>query len=220
MTDNGRNDGEGDRDYRQYVIQDGEFIGEFEEMYQRCDDPWRCNENAESFPNDLFLTLAKRSSSDGATVLDVGCGEGPLTARLAGELEGADVIGVDISSTAVEEARRRHDEPDFATLDIRSEDPSPLVEGDFDVVTMAQLLWYVLEDLDEVFFQVHRSLAEDGSLVILQYFLSPDDQEYGNEIMETHEDLREHLRVAGFTVVEEAWTAVERPLGYLVRAGK
>ena len=28
------------KDYHDYVIKDGNFIGEFEQMYQNVDDPW------------------------------------------------------------------------------------------------------------------------------------------------------------------------------------
>lgn len=28
------------KSYQDYVIRNGEFIGQFEEMYRQCDDPW------------------------------------------------------------------------------------------------------------------------------------------------------------------------------------
>ena len=31
--------------YQDYVIKDGKFIGKFEEMYQKFDDPWHQSEN-------------------------------------------------------------------------------------------------------------------------------------------------------------------------------
>ena len=39
----------------------------------------------------------------------------------------------------------------------------------FDVVILNQLLWYVLEDLDSVFANVHELLNQDGKLLIVMH---------------------------------------------------
>lgn len=41
------------RDYHDYVIKDGVFIGKFEEMYQKFDDPWHQIENMHLYYDKL-----------------------------------------------------------------------------------------------------------------------------------------------------------------------
>lgn len=45
--------------YQDYVIRDGKFVGKFEEMYQKFDDPWHQNENGmfNNLSRKLFLIL-------------------------------------------------------------------------------------------------------------------------------------------------------------------
>lgn len=44
------------KDYHDYVIKNGGFIGKFEEMYQNIEDPWFHGE-ATAFHYDLGLVL-------------------------------------------------------------------------------------------------------------------------------------------------------------------
>jgi len=60
-------------------------------------------------------------------VLDVPCGDGRLTARLAGA--GHEVLGVDISAEEVEHARREHPDARFLVGDLRA-----LPDGPFDAL--------------------------------------------------------------------------------------
>ncbi|GEM_PF-1605007 len=59
--------------------------GDFESMYVDIADPWDCNANVDSLPNDLLLALLKRFGPV-KRLLDVGCGAGALTDRLHREL--------------------------------------------------------------------------------------------------------------------------------------
>lgn len=69
-------------DYHDYVIKDGKFIGEFEQMYQHVADPWRCVEEADAFKNQLLLGAVRHVEGDVKRALDIGCGLGALTTRL------------------------------------------------------------------------------------------------------------------------------------------
>ena len=50
-------------DYHDYVIKNGNFIGQFEEMYQNCDDPWPESERdlAENPVSAHTVTLIKKN---------------------------------------------------------------------------------------------------------------------------------------------------------------
>jgi trans-aconitate methyltransferase len=72
----------------------------------------------------------------GERVLDVGCGTGQLTARLA-EL-GADVLGIDVSPAMVEAARRAYPGLDFEVRNVLALE----AKGEFDLVfSNATLHW-------------------------------------------------------------------------------
>lgn len=50
------------------------------------------------------------------------------------------------------------------------------------------MFWYVLPSLEAVFREIERVLVDDGLLLTLLYF--PDDQQYGNEVMNSPADFR------------------------------
>ncbi len=92
----------------------------------------------------------------GERILDLGCGDGAATAAL--KAMGADIIGVDSSSSFVEAARARH-------LDVRCMDGQALDFGpEFDAVfSNAALHW--MTDAEAVIAGVFRALKPGGRFV-------------------------------------------------------
>src|SRR5205807_4461083 len=90
---------------------------------------------------DKRVSLAIVDGVPAQSVLDVGCGKGAFTALLA--QPGRDVVGVDISPTAIEKARERGSGADFrvGTMD----DLEQIAPGPFDLVIAMEILSY-LED--------------------------------------------------------------------------
>ncbi len=151
--------------------------GDFESMYADIADPWDCNANVDSLPNDLLLALLKRFGPV-KRLLDVGCGAGALTDRLHRELtrptEGdSEFIGCDISATAVRRAAADYGGPE---LRFRQGDCTNALagEGPFDVIVMSEILWYVLAQIDQLLQQIAALLTNDGVCAVRQYF--PDQQ--------------------------------------------
>lgn len=96
-------------------------------------------------------------------ILDYGCGSGSLTALLAACWPDAQVVGVDVSATAVAHARQRHPDPRlrFATLDaafVRD------AAGTFDFVFSHHVLEHVF-DLDGSLAELARLLARPGRML-------------------------------------------------------
>lgn len=93
--------------YQDLVIKDGKLIGHFDEMYKSFDDPWHQSEpghNALSASRNIaMLNMAKYGVR---SVVEFGCGLGYYTDLLRRSL-GLRVVGVDISSTAIDKARQR-----------------------------------------------------------------------------------------------------------------
>ncbi len=93
----------------------------------------------------------------GEYILDLGCGDGQLTQRLAAT--GAHVLGVDASSNMVEAARARGIEAEQANAELL-----PFHDGTFDAVfSNAALHW--VRNQDEMLAQVHRVLRAGGRFV-------------------------------------------------------
>src|SRR5579859_867308 len=86
----------------------------------------------------------------GEFILDLGCGDGQLTHRLAAT--GAHVLGVDASAEMVAAARERGIEAEQANAELL-----PFHDGTFDAVfSNAALHW--VRNQDEMLAQVHRVL--------------------------------------------------------------
>jgi ubiquinone/menaquinone biosynthesis C-methylase UbiE len=95
-------------------------------------------------------------------VLDASCGVGYGTARLAAKA--ASVIGVDVSTEAIEYARSHYGAPNlsFAVMDVGA-----LEFGDasFDVVTSFETIEHV-DDAERMLTEFARVLVENGVLVV------------------------------------------------------
>ncbi len=100
--------------------------------------------------------LAWLDPQPGESILDLGCGDGALTARLAEA--GARVVGVDVSESLLAAARSRE-------LDVRVMDGQRLTfEAEFDAVfSNAALHW--MRDAPAVIAGVRRALKPGGRFV-------------------------------------------------------
>lgn len=95
----------------------------------------------------------------GQRVLDLGCGYGYYTDYFRSI--GADVLGVDGSSSMLEIARSRYPNCSFALCDISEE--FPFADESFDLIFCNQVLMDV-ESIESVFSECHRVLKPHGLL--------------------------------------------------------
>jgi SAM-dependent methyltransferase len=97
------------------------------------------------------------AAQPGERILDLGCGDGQLTKRIAAT--GASVLGVDASPQMVAAARSRG-----ITADEASAESLPYSDGSFDAVfSNAALHW--VRDQDAMMTEVHRVLKPGGRFV-------------------------------------------------------
>lgn len=99
--------------------------------------------------------LAKNAHA-GRRVLDLGCGTGHLTSGLPLDVE---VVGLDISSGMVEEARQKRPSGTYLVHDFHRALPAEL--GEFDVI-MASGCFDFCEDLTQVIGNMAEALARGG----------------------------------------------------------
>ena len=120
-------------------------------------DPRAYQQNAAFVHESAGEVLEWLAAQEGERILDLGCGDGQLTCRIAAT--GASVIGVDASAEMVAAARSRGIVADEAAADLL-----PYADGGFDAVfSNAALHW--VRNQDAMMDEVRRVLRPGGSFV-------------------------------------------------------
>jgi trans-aconitate methyltransferase len=114
---------------------------------------------ASSHQKEWGARLIEELDLSGAeNVLDVGCGDGALSARIAGLVPRGRVLGIDASRGMIEAARgRAAPNLDFRVMPVAGVD----FEDEFDVCFSNAALHWVLDHRD-LLVRVHRALRERG----------------------------------------------------------
>jgi ubiquinone/menaquinone biosynthesis C-methylase UbiE len=119
------------------------------------------DEAAFEFALGTVAAASPRSPDAGLRVLDLGCGDGRLTARIAET--GARVTGVDPSKVALERARKAH--PELELVATAPDGSLPFADACFDVVVCVDVLQHVA-DTQRLMSEVRRVLAPSGWLAV------------------------------------------------------
>lgn len=108
-------------------------------------------------------SLAALALAGDERVLDVGCGNGKVTAGIAARLPRGAVVGVDPSHDMIAFARRTHAAPNltFAVADVRTLS----YRGAFDLVVSFNALHWVHEQ-DVALRAIHAALRPDGRALL------------------------------------------------------
>lgn len=186
--------------YHDYVIRDGKFVGKFEEMYQKVDDPWHQSEQPNKYARMAGILHMKNFGV--TSVLECGCGLGYYADWIRRET-GIVPVSVDLSEKAVERAKQLFPDLRFEVADITKD----LARyRDVDCVLFAEILWYILPHLEEL-FSVLKSQFKGKLLLINQVFYK-GTQKYGTEYFTNIEEL---IRFVPFELVArcEATTTAE-----------
>ena len=189
------------RDYHDYFIKDGRFVGQFEEMYRYTDDPWHIEALGRRLDMDAALFLLKNSHESYRKILDLGCGKGFFTNLLL-ELDPDEVWACDVSETAISQAQARYTDPRlrFFASDLTHIEDIPAPENYFDLVVMAQTIWCILPQIEDILGACLNLMTENGSLLVSQHFLQPGQQKYGAEIISQPADLIRMLENLGYCI--------------------
>ncbi len=138
--------------------------------------------------DDLFAMIAMRS---GLRVIDLGCGTGELTARLAGELPESAVVGIDASAEMLAEANT------LADRSLRFEQRAiEDVNGTWDLVfSHAALQW--VDAHDALIPRVFSLVAPGGQLAVQV----PSNHDHASHVL-----IRETAAEEPFRAALKGWT--------------
>lgn len=159
--------------YHDYVIKDGQFVGQFEAMYQRFDDPWRQSEQPNPYSRMAAAIHVQRFGVK--KLLECGCGLGYYTDFLT-KHTGVSILGVDTSETAIAKARELF--PNYA-FEVGRVQELERWGTDFDAILFAEITWYILPDLREILEKMRRLHA--GKLLIHNLVFYKGTQKYGTD---------------------------------------
>lgn len=185
--------------YQDYVFQNGEFVGEFEEMYKDYNDPWRQDElewNAKDKQKGIEWLKKMHSLFHSSKVLEIGCGLGVYAEQISAQ--GFDVTGFDVSETAVAKASKRAPSCRFEKRSIT--DFKAIKEINPDVIVMAEVTWYILDDFDRF---IHFLKREMNECILLHHltFYEKGKQKFGREYFVNESELMKRI---GMFYLDEA----------------
>ena len=138
-------------DYHKYVFNSDArlFVGEFEELYKQDEcgqfDSWH-QDDLQPLNKQVLLNLLHQNFQN---ILDIGCGKGALTNQLKNSNN--NVLGIDISPTAIKIAKNRYQNINFLTADVQKIDQlnaflieqTEKIESKFDLIVIAECLSYI-----------------------------------------------------------------------------
>ena len=177
-------------DYHDYVIKDGRLVGNFEKMYQECDDPWNQSKDlvASYSKMSCICSLANLKLKD---VLEVGCGFGYYTDLMSRMLPDTTITGLDISKTAVEKARSLFPKIQFLKGNISGNDFQWGGVYRYDGMIFAEVMWFLLKDFD----MIRRRLRENfsGKYLLINQTFYYEGQQYGQDSFTTQDEMIDYV---------------------------
>jgi SAM-dependent methyltransferase len=129
-------------------------------MASRFDDELWELVPADPGPPPAHLVEFVRSLGPAGRALDLGCGDGRLTA----ELDAAELTAADVSRVALERARGRLPGA-TAVVELEPDAPLPFADGAFDLVLAAETAEHV-RDLQLFLSEIRRVLLPGGELAL------------------------------------------------------
>ena len=174
--------------YQDYVIKDGKFIGKFEEMYQKFNDPWHQKENMSEFYSRVLTPVTLRQYGL-RNIVEMGCGLGAFTDYLQTAVPDCIITGMDISETAIAKAKKSYPDINFIKGEILEFSENP--DDKFEAVIFSEIMWYILQDLDDVIKNLSKNFR--GRMVIINQVFYKGEQKYGNEFFTCLEEMVQYI---------------------------
>lgn len=189
--------------YHDYVIKDGKFIGKFDEMYSKFQDPWMQKTQPNKYSRMAGILHIKNFNIQ--SVLECGCGLGYYANWIKHET-GIVPKSVDVSPVAIEKAKKLFPELDFEVSDI-TQDLHKYKE--LDCILFAEIVWYILPQLKNIFGVLKKDFK--GKHLLVNQVFYKGTQKYGTAYFT---NLKEFIDYVPFELLAqcEATTAHENTI--------
>jgi SAM-dependent methyltransferase len=186
--------------YHDYVIKDGKFIGKFDEMYSKFNDPWVQSTQPNKYSR--MAGIIHLQSIKANTVLECGCGLGYYADWIYKE---TNIIpkSIDVSPIAIEKAKILFPHLDFEVTDITKNLAN---YKNYDCVMLSEIIWYILPDLKKVLSMLQSEFK--GKYLIVNQVFYKGTQKYGTDYFT---NLKEFINYVPFTLIGqcEATTTID-----------
>lgn len=159
--------------YHDYVIKDGKFIGQFDEMYADFNDPWTQSIQPNKYSRMAGIIHVKNFQIN--SILECGCGLGYYANWIKHETN-ISPKSVDISAVAIEKAKTLFPHLDFEVADICKDLPK---YTDYDCVMLSEIIWYILPNLKDIFEYLAKHYK--GKYLMINQVFYKGTQKYGTE---------------------------------------
>ncbi len=165
----------------------------FEALYRDKGDPWEFETSAYE-AGKYRETLAALPEPQFASVLEVGCANGVLTAHLGPRCDA--LLAVDVSETALEAARRRcADQPHIRIEQRRL--PAEAPQETFDLVLLSEVVYYWdSEDIVRLGDWLRGAVRSGGHVLLVHWIGETDYPKSGDDaVAELHAALADRVSV-------------------------
>jgi len=134
-------------------------------MYKWNPEDYRQNSTSQERAAEALISKLELEGNE--HILDIGCGDGKVTARLASRVPHGWVLGIDSSQDMIDFSQKRFSSPQYANLRFELGDATRLdFDEEFDLVISFSCLHWVKDHLT-VLKDVKRSLKPGGRLLFL-----------------------------------------------------
>jgi SAM-dependent methyltransferase len=132
------------------------------DLWEKAAHWWQLNftEGADPEYEEQILPLVERYARGARRVLDIGCGEGQVSRRLAGQ--GAEVVGLDVTESQI---RRAHDRGGLSGCLRARAHQLPCRDAGFDTVVLCLAIEHV-EPFEAAIKEVARVLTPGGRFLL------------------------------------------------------
>ncbi len=165
----------------------------FEALYRDKGDPWEFETSAYEAAK-YRETLAALPAPRFASVLEVGCANGVLTAQLGPRCDA--LLAVDVSKTALEAARARcADQPHIRIEQRRL--PADAPQETFDLVLLSEVVYYWdSEDIVRLGDWLRGAVRSGGHVLLVHWIGETDYPKSGDDaVAELHAALADRVSV-------------------------
>ena len=184
-------------EYHSYVFdqENRSFIGKFEDMYraeaEKGFDSWN-QDDARHLDKQFCLDVLSQYNFN--RILDVGCGKGMITQYL--KKQNNNVLGIDLSESALRVAKTRFPDIQFKQADITLDDWVDKISWGGDLIVCMEALSYI-----ENWRDVLKTFGKIGKYVMIALFIPENPIGYVksfdqlSETFENHFEIEEDIRL-------------------------